>query len=705
MTEHFPTGAETSASLSKKNLPEGSRLMPSDNTSISSKWHTAASSSDMRSRGLARGRLQNGVSAESIRRAAGSRMCQDTRRYMQAAAASRQNTVHQLLNRLQTYRTFQPFISPPASYRTGSFAQEQPISSPTSFSRRRKSAAVVSSSQLWQMVDRVLDTSVAQMLQHNAESNFIMTLESALGLEAGTSMEKIRTVVESRKPGSTANGEVTSESTNEERAPHRGSRQSQLAASTKFAARSSFQSLNPFFDRWNAERGYTTAAEVEEQRNAWLMFDQERHRRGRLLYLQAMKDELDMLQGGETRDVADSNDALDTISQSGRSHGTAVQAFNDEEAAAKAEGEKQRTLWHTFRDSPVQAVGARRSSYDTAKGAPQIVSAYLECADLKDWLYSSWAHRTHRHESAALRIQCAYRVYRARHEVLSRRYERRQSFLSGLHTEKEAQRIWDLALQVKTEPVTIVTGADATMRALHFFMDKVNAVIAKRRARKKYQQHQDDEIQNYAATRIQAVYRGHRARLFVMELRYPEIAAHRRQLRCEKYATLIQACWRRYTAQRRWWRVRHAVSVLQGAYRCHAARTMLAVRRYKRDLAAAEELNKCALQRIGQWYASRLAVRTAIGSKHMTELLILQRICRGYQGRQQIHKQARLIRLRCAVRIIEEHRQDVLKVRRAIEMMTALRAASAAKRTALVRHDAALTIQRAWRQLHIPFLE
>ncbi|AIN97173.1 hypothetical protein LPMP_171350 [Leishmania panamensis] len=682
--------------------------------------------SDMRRRSPGSGRSHNAVHADSVRRSEGCRVGQDTRRYMLAAAASTQATVHQLLSRLQTYKTFQPFLSAPAPYRDNSFVQDRCFSGISGLPLGRGSTATVGTSQLWQMVDRVLDTSVAQLLQHNAEGHFIMTLKSTLGLEAPSSIAKLGTVIQSRKATTPAIHDVAGESTGVERPiPGGPCPPTPPPRLHKAAATSPFTPLSALVDRWAVDHPSATAAEVEEQRRAWAVFDQQRQRTGHSFYLQAMQEQLDILQAEQARyathstysyrsrgdtplwhrldmsSFGGSGDVLGAFPCGHKGHGAAAQASEDEDSAAKAEAEKQRALWHTFRGGLLLDMGASKVLHETVLNDLPVVSGYLESTDLHDWLHSSWAHRTHRHESAALRIQCAYRVYRARSEVRGLRYERRQAFLVSLSAERESRRVWDVALQVQTEATATASGADSTLEALQFFINKVNAVVAKRRARKLYQQQQDAEIHNYAATRIQALYRGHCTRVFIAELRHPEVASHRERLRCEKCATLIQTCWRRYAAQRQWWRARRAAGVLHRMHRCRVARRKLAERRYERNLAAAKELKKFAAHRIERWYALRLAVRNAIAGAHMAELLMLQRVCRGYQGRRHTQEATRLSRLRFAVHIIEQHRRRVMSVREAIARWGALKEISVAKRTASMRDDAAVTIQRAWRRQRV----
>ncbi|KAG5481909.1 hypothetical protein LSCM4_06988 [Leishmania orientalis] len=722
MTEFPDADAATNTLLSPGAGSGGCRLLQPCSPPSRVKLSTAASTFDTHRHGIARNRSQNSVRADSIRRIEGLRVAHDTRRYMQAAAANSQAAVYQLLSRLQTYRTFQPFLSAPSAYRHDSFAHDHDLTSVSGFSRGRGSAATVSTNQLWQMVDGLLDTSVAQLLQHNAESHFITTLQSTLGLDVPSAAAKSGTVIESRKATTPASNYVTSESAGAERTPPGGPRPPPPRNLSKAAAASSLTPTNALADRWAVDHPSSTSIEVEEQRRAWAALELQRQHASRSFYLQAMQEQLEILQAGQARDAAeskhshlsqgdvsrpqhlimrsssDSEKVPDALRRRGRRHSAAAQAWEDEDAAVKAEEEKQRSLWLTFRGCPLPNAQTFALPLGTALNAPRIVSAYLESTDLQDWLHSSWAHRTHRHEGAALRIQCAYRAHRARCEAQERRYERRKAFLASLDAEREAKPVWDMALQVHTDTTTTACGADSTLRALQFFINKVNAVVAKRRASKRYQQQQDAEIRNYAATRIQAVYRGHRKRDFVMELRHPEIAAHREQLRRECTATRIQTCWRRYAAQHRWWRARHAASVLQNLCRCRAARRMLAERRYERNLSAAGELQKFAVRRIERWYASCLAVRSAIYGAHVAELLIVQRVSRGYQGRQHVREEMRLSHRRAAVRAIEQHRLRVLNGRDAIARRTALSVTRASERTATLLDDAAVTIQRAWRR-------
>lgn len=704
MTNFSPVQCETDAFFSQATGTDGNPLAQPFLPSSSSSLPTFASTTDMHRRGTAHGRLQNRARIDSIHRSEGGHVGQDTSRYTQAAAASSQKAMHQLLSRLQTYRSFKPFLSPPAPYRDNSFAHDRGFSSFGGLSPGRGSTSTVSRNQLWQMVDRVLDTSVAQLLRYNAEGHFIMTLESTLGLGAPISTAKSGTVIESRKAATPAINGGATELVSGELTPADGPLHPLPPVLQKNAVMASIAPPSALADRWALDHPSATAAAVKEQHRAWAVFDQQRQRTSRCLYLQAMQEQLDVLQAEQARDATDTTHSPSSRGDGSHHYLLDMHSPTDpEDVVAKAEEERQQALWHTFHDGPVLAAGTSELPHESALDVPGIVSAYLESTDLQDWLHSSWAHRTHRHESAALRVQCAYRIYRARCKVREMRYERRQTFLASLSAERKARQVWDLALQVQKDTTT-TSGTDSTLRGLQFFINKVNAVVAKHRARKHYQQRQDAEIRRYAATRIQAVYRGHRTRVFVTELRHPEIAALRKQLQRENGAKLMQTCWRRYAAQRQWWRARHAACVLQSMYRCRAARRMLAERRYQRNLEASAELMKFAAQRIERWYASFLAARNAIGRAHVAELLMLQRVCRGYQARRCAQEEKRLSSLRSAVRTIEQRRRRVMEVREAIERRAALSATNAAKRTASMRDDAAVTIQRAWRRrcvLHV----
>ncbi|KPA76293.1 hypothetical protein ABB37_08021 [Leptomonas pyrrhocoris] len=694
-------------------------------------WSTSIGYMDGRSGrsggGGSRSRSQASVRADSFRRSEGRRMSQDTRRYMQAAAASTQTTVQQLLARLQSYQTFQPFLSHQVPYTSAGDEGQSRAASVAMSARQRSTDRAFSASQLWQVMNGLLDTSVAHLLQHNAEGHFIATLQSTLGLELSSPVPKGRTVIESRVPGATAMGSDTSTS-----AAALSTSQRQLSAASSLVTRPTTAAWpgdsNLLVDRWAAEHPAATAADIATQRDTWSAFEEQRRRDNRAFYLRAMQRQLDALQAEESGASSTSVSSAGAHSSDGRSRssgcglpfardqssfphtarpfeaarGGATElearfAISEEELAKEAD--RQRALWISFQEEPPATAAANgRVASQAPPDAPRIVADYLESADLHSWLQSSWPHRTHRHESAALQIQCAYRAYHARCAVRLMRYTRRQVFVVGLAAEKEARRVWDMALQVQADASKAVNGScDGTMRALQFFLDKINAVVAKRRARKLVRQEQDAKICEYAAASIQRVYRGHRARVRVEELRHPEIVAARQRAVAEKSATVIQTSWRRHREELRWHRQLRAACTLQRAHRCHAARRLLAERRQLYAVAEVSSLRCFAVRRIELWYARHLAQRNAFAAAHPFETLILQRVGRGYLDRRRLGVELRIAALRGVAALVERRRRMVLDARAAVGVKTALAEDRQTQQHAVLCEDAAITIQRAWR--------
>jgi hypothetical protein len=661
-------------------------------------------------------------------------MSEDTRRYMQTAAASTQTTVKQLLARLQSYQTFQPFLSFQAPYTpaAGSGAAQQGTSGGNS-PRQRRTDRTLTSPQLWQMMNGLLDTSVSHLLRHSAEGHFIVTLQSTLGWEPTSTAPKVRTVIESRAPSIAGSRKDAAAD-----APH--SRPHTTAGATPTTA---VEDSSLLVERWAAEHPTARAADVAVQRDAWSAFEEKRRRDNCTFYLRAMQEQLDALQAEErgsaaltgayhpgdsrlrpfisshtpstSEQLGDAPGAGHLLLEGSRNNAAVPEATRaaQSEAELKREADRQRALWLSFRDkqSVAAAVWAANSSkplLQPSPNAPCIVTAYQESSDLHQWLHSSWPHRTHRHESAALRIQCAYRVYRARCEVQVMRYARWQCFAVGLAAEKEARRVWDVALQMQVDANKAVSSssgggggsgnADSTMRALQFFIDKINAVVAKRRARKKVQQKQDAEIREYAAASIQRVYRGHRARVLVEELRHPEIVEARQRAVEKRAATVVQTSWRRHRQQHQWRRLRQAACALQRGFRCRAARRLLAERR---RLAAMEEvaaLRRFAVSRIEEWYSRHLARRSAFAAAHAGEIRLLQRVSRSYVVRKHLGVERRIAALRVAAAVVARRRRALLDTRAAVAMRARLTAEKAAHHHVLLCEDAAITIQRAWRR-------
>ena len=755
----------------------GAPVVPPCNATARMDWSNSAATTTTAGADGRVGRITSGrtrsqapVRADSFRRNEGRRMSQDTRRYMQAASASTQTTVQQLLARLQSYQTFQPFLSHPIPYTpspAGGGGKERPGGGVNSSSaaRQRSADRTYTTPQLWQMISGLMDTSVAHLLQHNAEDHFIATLHSTLGRELTSAAPKVRTVIESRAAPSTAAAAGAAAATASGGA-------SSIAASphTRFttAAPSAVEAVS-LVDRWAAEHPEATAADVAAQRAAWAAFEEKRRRDNGIFYLRAMQEQLDALLAEEesSATLAGASQPRDSCSRpSGSSRVASVRgpwdatsynstgrqlddrfrtaatgpetpgpASPEEEEELREERERQRALWLSFKDAaPSFSSTAAGAGAETRLGAatttdfttttsssssssgkktltssplpsdvPHIVKDYLVSRDLHTWLQSSWPHRTHRHESAALRIQSAYRAYRARCEVRLARYTRRQSFVVGLAAEKEARRVWDMALQVQADASKADNSraSDATMRALQFFVDKINAVVAKRRARKRVQQEQEAEVRQYAAQSIQRVYRGHRARVYVMELRHPDIVVARQQAAAEKAATVIQTNWRRHREEHAWHRVRQAACTLQRAYRCCAAQRLLAERRRSHITAEAMALQRFAVHRIEVWYSRHLARRNVLAVVHLSEIHTLQRVSRGYVDRKRLGLERHLSELRAAAAVVGRRRRAVLVARAAAPVKAAMAAEKAARLHTALRGDAAVTIQRAWRSWRV----
>ncbi|KPI89088.1 hypothetical protein ABL78_1824 [Leptomonas seymouri] len=708
----------------------GTPVAPVCGTNSRLEWSTSTTGMDgrMGRSGGNRSRSQSSVRADSYRRSEGRRMSQDTRRYMQAAAASTQTTVQQLLARLKSYQTFQTFFSHQVPYTSAGDEVQSCAASAGTLPWQRTSDRAFSSTQLWQMINGLLDTSASQLLQHNTEGHFIATLHSTLGRMSDA--QKVRMVIESRSPGAAEAGNSASVSGARLSTLHR-----RLSAASLFSNRLTAAAAPgdaQLVERWAAEHPEATAADIAAQRGAWSALEENRRRANGRFYLRAMHEQLAALQaegshsGHSTAPAAVSHSGDGQCCPSGsllippgdRAYsGQAGRAWEASRGVAspleaciahseeelKEEKDRQRALWMSFQEEPsLAAPTSTRAAAPALSDAPRIVTAYLESADLHAWLHSSWPHRTHRHESAALRIQCAYRTYRARCEVRNMRYARRQSFVIGLVAENEARRVWDVALQMQADASKAVSGSsDGTMRALQFFIDKINAVVAKRRARKLVQQEQEREIREYVAITIQRVYRGHRARRYVDELRHPEIVAVRQRAAEERSAVIIQASWRRYREKLRWRRMWQAACTLQRAYRCFEARRLLAERRRLYVLEDLAELQRFAVRRIEMWYRRHLTQCSSLAGARLPEMRTLQRVCRGYLDRRRLGAVPLAVELRAATAIVERRRRALLDMRAAVAVKAALRREITAQQHEALRADAAITIQRAWRSRRV----
>ncbi|ESL07239.1 hypothetical protein TRSC58_05077 [Trypanosoma rangeli SC58] len=325
--------------------------------------------------------------------------------------------------------------------------------------------------------------------------------------------------------------------------------------------------------------------------------------------------------------------------------------------------------------------------------AAEIVSDYRQNNELQAWMEGKWKHHTHRHENAALRIQCAYRCYRARLRAARRRYTRRIAFLEARRVEEESTRAWNTALRVMTDELNNTgDNFNTTWRSLNFVVTKLQAKAMARRARKKAEMDSECEIRDYAALTIQRIHRGYCGRRLAKIIRFPEVFEQQCFARFQAAVVALQAAWRGSTIRARIERQRKAVLVIQRLVRLSAARTRLRQLRAARRRDREQLTERFAAQTVCRFLKQVILRRRERILRFRPQAEVLQRVTRGLFMRLALHRQKQsLLRL---VLWTQRHFRGALGRELAQQQR--------GKRDALLQHlrrvDAATVVQRAWRR-------
>lgn len=356
------------------------------------------------------------------------------------------------------------------------------------------------------------------------------------------------------------------------------------------------------------------------------------------------------------------------------------------------EVELQRVAWDVFQNglSTHQASDHHRRSLHAVTGDAN------EAQSLHYWVEGEWVGHTHRHEAAALCMQCAFRCYCAKKVVHRARYLRQQMQLEQLKSEEEAMYAWKVAVEVMSEERSGRHGkgedeglVDKTLAVIHFFIDRMNAKGMRRRAAKDESSLRHFEVASFAAARIQAVFRGHRGRVLVKELRNPEIAKRRTAVLQNGASTIIQATFRRYSTRKRLEQMRHASITIQCCLRrFFAVKRLIALRRTARE-AGRNDLIHYAACRLTEFFRSRVAARRRKYAHKLPSIRTLFSVASGYRSRVTLGK----ARMMAALGLI--HRVAVGACTRA---SIRARLARASREALLVARDVSATdIQRTVR--------
>ncbi|CUG85456.1 IQ calmodulin-binding protein, putative [Bodo saltans] len=300
------------------------------------------------------------------------------------------------------------------------------------------------------------------------------------------------------------------------------------------------------------------------------------------------------------------------------------------------EVELQTIAWNVFQNG-LTAINknARRLSLQAVTGDPE------EAEALHHWVEGEWIGHTHRHEAAALCIQCAFRCYRSKKAVHRARYLRQQMHMEQLKSEEEAMYAWKVAVEVMSDEANgrHQDGAngdgqiDKTLEVIHFFMERMTAKGLRRRAAKNESASRRFEDESFAAQRIQSVYRGHRGRVLVKELRNPEIRKRRTAVLQNGAATVIQSVWRRYATKKRLRLMKCSSVTIQCCIRRHfACKRLAALRRASRE-AGNHALMMFAASRISSFLRRSIAIRRRRYSNNIQQIALIHRFASGLRAR------------------------------------------------------------------------
>ncbi|EAN94529.1 hypothetical protein C3747_24g160 [Trypanosoma cruzi] len=567
------------------------------------------------------------------------RTSQDTLRYLANATAKKHSIFEKFLEQMKKYHTFQP-----------SFVEDGVYS--TLMASRR-----VSASNAWDTVGKILDASSSYAVRHNADGHFLATVEN------------IPSVIK-----------------------HISSKSYEAPANRPFSG-DSLKLLSPLsikdkddaaFYLWRREHSNASPDEVREE----LQFrDKERAGEWRKFFASRK------LQWKADLDVLSGNSRDDMSLQS-------TPAYPREKEQPELPTElldeqlEQGLLWGVFFNGEIQAKHGTSAAVERAPTlATEIISDYRKSNELHEWMESKWRHHTHRHENAALRIQCAYRCHRARRVAARRRYARRVAFLEARRVEEESMRAWSTALRVMTDELNNTgDNFNSTWRSLNFVFSKLQAKAIARRARKKAEMDSDCEVKEYAATTIQRVYRGYCGRQLARIIRFPEVFEQLRRNRLQAAAIMLQATWRGCATRARIRRQTEAVLVIQRLVRLSAARSRLRHLRATRREEREQLTLQFAAKLVCHFLKGIIVCRRERILRFREQAELLQRVTSGLFARRIMHRLSQSL-LRLAL-----WTQRRFRSARGRELARQQRELSDALFQHLRRVDAATVIKRAWRR-------
>lgn len=577
---------------------------------------------------------------DAVRHSDGKQIIQEAKRTMNFASIASHSMIDQFLNRMKTYRTFQPLFATNKLY----------TSRKVSDSEDSEGGNINS----WAIIDHLIDTSTNHLLRNRADEHFFASFTRVRG-------ESFRPAQRNRlhKVGF--------------------ARREDLVDFEK----GSLEKKNPaFMDTWKREHPLQTEEEKEGESTFWESAFYVSDVASRKAYLKELHEEIESLVKLCSTFEESNSKKENQLAEKTIDTPQGLPSYHDYES--------QQLSWTMFCKGEGCTPG-----FTIQKTAPCIVSEYKDTEEIHKWIHRNWPHHTHRHENAALTIQKAYRSFRAKYETERKRYARLHMLREIKLLEDEVKKKWFTSLRDDWLQQATTNDNTPESRAIRFVSRKLVAVIKKRRAAIEKINRQTRETQIYAATLIQKTFRGYmiRNRFYL----YPEIREKRLQEKQNVAAYRIQGTWKRMLALRNMERIRNAAVSIQCCYRSYVARELHRQLRGQKRVKLEDDRKVCAAQILTSLGVRKMYQKYLLFKTNGEHITLLQRVGRGYIGRHLAFNIPLQRKKEEAALVISTRWNYILQRRRAKFYCSTFEKHKERENWNQIRSDACKTIQLAWR--------
>eukprot|EP01006_Ploeotia_vitrea_P028996 TRINITY_DN61621_c0_g1_i1.p1 TRINITY_DN61621_c0_g1~~TRINITY_DN61621_c0_g1_i1.p1 ORF type:complete len:1326 (+),score=108.39 TRINITY_DN61621_c0_g1_i1:413-3979(+) len=236
-----------------------------------------------------------------------------------------------------------------------------------------------------------------------------------------------------------------------------------------------------------------------------------------------------------------------------------------------------------------------------------------------------WKYESHWRQEAALKVQCKFRVWKARRRVHAYKMARYIVQKRMLEDEDEKEQAWE-----EEARTAVKRRMNLPTESVVIYIQSWWRMIMTRRSYLQRIKANDDTtestIKNFAATRIQSLFRGWQARCYVHLVKNPELMLEIQRETRILAAVRIQSCARRYFARTLLCEQQKAVQRIQRAFRSYIShqhkkkQTARRQRKYRRDQ---QEYAARMLQRVvGGYLLKILPVRRWLQQRHRAATVI-----------------------------------------------------------------------------------